>query len=88
MKPADVDLVEQVRTLLHEYLTEDEDGSIASRNPITSVNEILRNGKIGRDNLKVQSLLKYSCAQLTILLVYIQILRHRPKSRGSDSEAV
>ena len=60
MKPADVDLVEQVRTLLHEYLTEDEDGSIASRNPITSVNEILRNGKTGRDNLKVRALFQRS----------------------------
>ncbi|BGP31484.1 exocyst subunit [Rhodotorula toruloides] len=32
----------QVRALLHDYLTDDQSGTVSSRNPIVSVNEVLR----------------------------------------------
>ncbi|KAK4047934.1 exocyst subunit [Microbotryomycetes sp. JL201] len=35
----------EVRSLLHEYLAEDQSGTNSSRNPIVSVNEVLRYGR-------------------------------------------
>ncbi|KAI5481854.1 exocyst complex component, sec8 subunit [Pseudohyphozyma bogoriensis] len=32
----------EVRALLHDYLTDDQSGTVSSRNPIVSVNEVLR----------------------------------------------
>lgn len=43
----------QVRTLLYDYLTDEEQGSVTGRNPISSINEILRDGKFARDRTKV-----------------------------------
>lgn len=43
----------QVRTLLSDYLTDEEQGSVAGRNPIASINETLRDGKFTRDRSKV-----------------------------------
>jgi exocyst complex component 4 len=43
----------QVRTLLHDYLTDEEQSSVAGRNPISSINEILREGRFTRDKQKV-----------------------------------
>lgn len=44
----------QVRTLLYDYLTNEEQGSVSGRNPISSINEILRDGKFARDRTKVR----------------------------------
>ncbi|GAA5933851.1 hypothetical protein JCM1841_001318 [Sporobolomyces salmonicolor] len=33
---------QEVRALLHDYLTDDQSGTVSSRNPIVSVNEVLR----------------------------------------------
>ncbi|SCV70809.1 BQ2448_3571 [Microbotryum intermedium] len=33
---------QEVRSLLHDYLTDDQSGTVSSRNPIVSVNEVLR----------------------------------------------
>ncbi|GAA5991883.1 hypothetical protein JCM10908_002254 [Rhodotorula pacifica] len=35
-------LQQEVRALLHDYLTDEQDGTVTSRNPIVSVNEVLR----------------------------------------------
>ncbi|KAG1749817.1 Sec8 exocyst complex component-specific domain-containing protein [Suillus paluster] len=42
----------EVRTLLHDYLTDEEQGSVAGRNPISSINEVLREGRFTRDKQK------------------------------------
>ncbi|KAH7885950.1 Sec8 exocyst complex component-specific domain-containing protein [Phlebopus sp. FC_14] len=42
----------EVRTLLHDYLTDEEHSSVVGRNPITSINETLREGRFMRDKLK------------------------------------
>ncbi|KAK4705054.1 exocyst complex component 4, partial [Phenoliferia sp. Uapishka_3] len=42
---------QEVRALLHDYLTDDQSGTVTSRNPIVSVNEVLRLAK-PRDNSK------------------------------------
>ncbi|KIJ21922.1 hypothetical protein PAXINDRAFT_124220 [Paxillus involutus ATCC 200175] len=42
----------EVRTLLHDYLTDEERSAVAGRNPITSINEALREGRFTRDRLK------------------------------------
>jgi hypothetical protein len=44
---------DQVRTLLYDYLTDEEQGAVSGRNPISSINEILREGKFSRDRAKV-----------------------------------
>ncbi len=43
----------QVRTLLSDYITDEEQGAISGRNPISSINEILREGRFNRDKGKV-----------------------------------
>ncbi|KAH7930548.1 exocyst complex component sec8 [Leucogyrophana mollusca] len=42
----------EVRTLLHDYLTDEEQSSVAGRNPISSINEVLREGRFTRDKSK------------------------------------
>ncbi|KIY45798.1 hypothetical protein FISHEDRAFT_48635 [Fistulina hepatica ATCC 64428] len=42
----------EVQTLLYDYLTDEEQGTVSGRNPITSINEILRDGKYTRDNTR------------------------------------
>lgn len=43
-----------MRSLLHDYLTDDQSGTVSSRNPIASVNEVLRAAKTSRDHTKVR----------------------------------
>jgi hypothetical protein len=43
----------QVRTLLNDYITDEEQGVVSGRNPISSINEVLREGKYNRDKSKV-----------------------------------
>jgi len=43
----------QIRTLLSDHLTDEEQGSVSGRNPLASINEVLREGKFGRDRSKV-----------------------------------
>ncbi|KAG6885406.1 hypothetical protein C0993_002139 [Termitomyces sp. T159_Od127] len=42
----------EVRTLIYDYLTDEEQGSVSGRHPISSINEILRDGKLTRDRAK------------------------------------
>lgn len=43
----------EIRTLLHEYLTDEEQGAASGRNPISSINEMLRDSKFNtRDKSK------------------------------------
>ncbi|PIL31730.1 hypothetical protein GSI_06434 [Ganoderma sinense ZZ0214-1] len=42
----------EVRTLLSDYITDEEQGAISGRNPISSINEILREGRFNRDKGK------------------------------------
>ncbi|TFK86165.1 hypothetical protein K466DRAFT_493353 [Polyporus arcularius HHB13444] len=42
----------EVRTLLSDYITDEEQGSVSGRNPISSINEILREGRFSRDKGK------------------------------------
>ncbi|KAF9457349.1 Sec8 exocyst complex component-specific domain-containing protein [Collybia nuda] len=42
----------EVRTLIYDYITDEEQGSMSGRNPISSINEILREGKFMRDKTK------------------------------------
>ncbi|TFK36881.1 Sec8 exocyst complex component-specific domain-containing protein [Crucibulum laeve] len=42
----------EVRNLIQDYLTDEQQGSVTGRNPITSINEILREGRFTRDRIK------------------------------------
>ncbi|KAG5353237.1 hypothetical protein C0989_009200 [Termitomyces sp. Mn162] len=42
----------EVRTLIYDYLTDEDQGSVSGRNPISSINEILQDGKFIRDRGK------------------------------------
>ncbi|KAH7910695.1 Sec8 exocyst complex component-specific domain-containing protein [Hygrophoropsis aurantiaca] len=42
----------EIRTLLHDYLTDEEQSSVTGRNPISSINEVLRDGRFTRDKSK------------------------------------
>ncbi|TBU63725.1 Sec8 exocyst complex component-specific domain-containing protein [Dichomitus squalens] len=42
----------EVRTLLSDYITDEEQGAVSGRNPISSINEILRDGRYNRDKGK------------------------------------
>ncbi|KAH8929370.1 hypothetical protein BT69DRAFT_1235977 [Atractiella rhizophila] len=43
---------QEVRTLLNDYLTDDEGTATSLRNPLTSISEILREGRFNRDKSK------------------------------------
>ncbi|OBZ79924.1 putative exocyst complex component sec8 [Grifola frondosa] len=42
----------EVRTLLTDYITDEEQGAMSGRNPISSINEVLREGRFNRDKTK------------------------------------
>ncbi|KAJ3563576.1 hypothetical protein NP233_g8850 [Leucocoprinus birnbaumii] len=42
----------EVRTLINDYVTDEQRGLVSGRNPISSINEILREGKFSRDKGK------------------------------------
>ncbi|KAJ3554644.1 hypothetical protein NM688_g3000 [Phlebia brevispora] len=42
----------EVRTLLNDYITDEEQGVVSGRNPISSINEVLREGRYLRDKSK------------------------------------
>ncbi|KAI0785469.1 Sec8 exocyst complex component-specific domain-containing protein [Irpex lacteus] len=42
----------EIRTLLNDYITDEEQGVSSGRNPISSINEVLRNGRYFRDKTK------------------------------------
>ncbi|KAI0068285.1 hypothetical protein BV25DRAFT_1793562 [Artomyces pyxidatus] len=42
----------EVRTLLNDYLTDEEQGVMSGRNPISSINDVLREGRFSRDKSK------------------------------------
>ncbi|EPQ60468.1 exocyst complex component sec8 [Gloeophyllum trabeum ATCC 11539] len=42
----------EMRTLLNDYLNDEEHGSVSGRNPISSINEILRENRFSRDKGK------------------------------------
>ncbi|KAJ7596856.1 exocyst complex component sec8 [Mycena floridula] len=39
----------EIRTLIYDYLTSEEQGTVSGRNPLSSINEILRDGRFSRD---------------------------------------
>jgi hypothetical protein len=63
----------QVQTLLHDYLTDEEQSSVAGRNPISSINEILREGRFTRDKHKVRVKFHGMCPSERLLVVRIPI---------------
>ncbi|KAF8917620.1 Sec8 exocyst complex component-specific domain-containing protein [Mucidula mucida] len=42
----------EIRTLIYDYLTNEEQGTASGRNPVSSINEILREGRFTRDRTK------------------------------------
>ena len=48
--------IPQVRTLMHDYLTDHDRGSDLNVKPMTSVNDVLRDSKAARDRNKVRLL--------------------------------
>ncbi|KAK0465001.1 exocyst complex component sec8 [Desarmillaria tabescens] len=42
----------EIRTLISDYLTNEEQGAASGRNPVSSINEILREGRYSRDKTK------------------------------------
>ncbi|KAF4573092.1 hypothetical protein EYR36_007602 [Pleurotus pulmonarius] len=42
----------EVRTLISDYITDEEQGTTSGRNPVSSINEILRDGRFTRDKTK------------------------------------
>ncbi|KAH9937245.1 Sec8 exocyst complex component-specific domain-containing protein [Fomitopsis serialis] len=42
----------EIRTLIGDYVTDEEQGTVSGRNPISSINEVLREGKFNRDKSK------------------------------------
>ncbi|VDB99571.1 unnamed protein product [Peniophora sp. CBMAI 1063] len=42
----------EVRTLLYDYVTDEEQGRMSGRNPIASINDVLRDGRFNRDKSK------------------------------------
>ncbi|SJL05584.1 uncharacterized protein ARMOST_08941 [Armillaria ostoyae] len=42
----------EIRTLTSDYLTNEEQGAASGRNPVSSINEILREGRYSRDRTK------------------------------------
>ncbi|KAH8991923.1 Sec8 exocyst complex component-specific domain-containing protein [Lactarius akahatsu] len=42
----------EVRGLVHDYLTDEEQGVMSGRNPISSINDVLREGRFSRDKSK------------------------------------
>ncbi|OCH94713.1 hypothetical protein OBBRIDRAFT_769063 [Obba rivulosa] len=42
----------EVRTLLSDYINDEEQGTVTGRNPISSINEVLRESKFSRDKTK------------------------------------
>ena len=43
-----------MRTLLNDYITDEEQGAVSGRNPISSINEVLREGRYNSDKGKVR----------------------------------
>lgn len=66
----------QIRTLLHDYLTDEEQSSVAGRNPISSINEILREGRFTRDKQKVRVKAHHMSQSKRSLAVRIPICGH------------
>ncbi|KAJ3969790.1 Sec8 exocyst complex component-specific domain-containing protein [Lentinula raphanica] len=42
----------EMKTLIYDYLTNEDEGVMSGRNPIASINEILREGRFSRDRTK------------------------------------
>ncbi|KAF7320273.1 Sec8 exocyst complex component specific domain-containing protein [Mycena kentingensis (nom. inval.)] len=42
----------EVRTLIYDYLVDENQGTVSGRNPMSSINEILREGRFTRDKTK------------------------------------
>ncbi|KAF9076098.1 Sec8 exocyst complex component-specific domain-containing protein [Rhodocollybia butyracea] len=42
----------EMKTLIYDYLTNEDEGIMSGRNPISSINEILRDGRFSRDKTK------------------------------------
>ncbi|KAF5374943.1 hypothetical protein D9758_000454 [Tetrapyrgos nigripes] len=42
----------EIKTLIYDYLTGEEEGNLSGRNPISSINEVLQDGRFSRDRTK------------------------------------
>lgn len=67
---------QEVRTLLHNYLT-DDDRTTFTRNQLMSINEVLKDNKIARDKQKVSRTKDDADGSANV-----QVLRHR--HQGDD----
>ncbi|KIK70793.1 hypothetical protein GYMLUDRAFT_32854 [Collybiopsis luxurians FD-317 M1] len=47
-----VSIQAEMKTLVYDYLTNEDEGVMSGRNPISSINEILREGRFSRDRTK------------------------------------
>jgi exocyst complex component 4 len=50
-----INLFSKVRTLIQDYVTDEQRGLVSGRNPISSISEVLRDGKFSRDKGKVRN---------------------------------
>ncbi|GJE87574.1 Sec8 exocyst complex component-specific domain-containing protein [Phanerochaete sordida] len=60
----------EVRTLLNDYITDEEQGVVSGRNPISSINEVLREGKHHRDRGK--PVFRFADADLKLVNKYLK----------------
>lgn len=51
----------KVRTLLNDYLSDEDKGTAVGRNPVSSINEILRESRFNRERGKVSGRLILLC---------------------------
>jgi exocyst complex component 4 len=56
----------QMRTLLNDYITDAEQSTIATVNPVSSINEVLRDGRLVRDKTKVDICVIEGYTELTL----------------------
>lgn len=83
----------EVRALLHDYLTDDQTGTVSSRNPIVSVNEVLRLAK-PRDASKVSCATGSDCVYPQMIDPYssslsaanLQVCRLGPQSVDQNAQ--
>ena len=62
----------QVRTLLNDYITDEEQGVVSGRNPISSINEVLREGRYTRDKSKVSHTIYFDLVVLILTCLKLQ----------------
>lgn len=74
----------EMRTLVHDYLTDRDRGSSVNRKPLMPINEILREGKVARDKsqVSVPRMIRMRPWLTPIPPGPVQVLRYRSRSRA------